>query len=212
MNGAELIAFAKVLAVAARTETLPRWESGSPVENKASVGFDPVTEADRAAEQSMRRMIAERFPNHGITGEEWPDHGAGSDHVWSLDPIDGTRSFICGLPNWVTLIALLEKGTPVFGLVDAPCLDETYIGYLGQASMHKKNESIAIRTSSCSRLVDARLSTTDPFLFDKLAFEAFDRLRRIARTTRFGHDGYAYARLAAGRIDYSMRQSAISKL
>ncbi|HVI06505.1 MAG TPA: inositol monophosphatase family protein [Sphingomicrobium sp.] len=201
MDTAKLIAFALELAKAARAQTLARWESGCPAENKATDGFDPVTEADRAAEQVMRELIAEHFPDHGVTGEEWPDHQPNSERVWSLDPIDGTRSFICGLPTWVTLIAFLDKGAPAIGLIDAPCLDETYIGYEGRASMWRENERKPIHASSCSRLAEARISTTDPFLFDEHAREVFDRLRRGARTVRYGFDGYAYARLAAGHID-----------
>ena len=201
MNEAELIAFAEELASAARAQTLTRWEGGFRTENKATNGFDPVTEADRSAEQAMRKLVAERFPEHGVTGEEWPDHLPGSEHVWSLDPIDGTRSYICGLPTWVTLIAFLEKGEPKIGLIDAPALGETYVGYDDHASLRRKHGWKPIRTSSCSNLAEARISTTDPFLFDEREREAFDRLRRNARTVRFGFDGYAYARLAAGYID-----------
>ena len=120
---------------------------------------------------------------------------------WSLDPVDGTRSFICGLPTWTTLIAFMDHGQPLLGLVDAPCLEETYVGFNEQAMMLRKGEQVAIHASACTRIADARLSTTDPFLFDDAAAEAFDRLRREVVTVRFGHDGYAYARLAAGSLD-----------
>jgi myo-inositol-1(or 4)-monophosphatase len=174
------------------------------VENKSDQAlFDPVTEADRAAEQAMRSLIAERFPDHTIRGEEFPDK-LGTDRLeWSLDPIDGTRSFICGLPTWTTLIALLEDGEPVLGLVDAPAVDETYAGSGSEAWLARGGSQVAIRTSQCRVISEARLSTTDPFLLDDdgHALSAFDRLRRAARVTRYGHDGYAYARLAAGTID-----------
>jgi myo-inositol-1(or 4)-monophosphatase len=197
----ELAAFAEELARVARSETLYRWLEGCAAENKAPSGFDPVTDADRAAELAMRRLIAERFPDHGITGEEWPDEPGAGDLTWSLDPIDGTRSFICGLPTWTTLVALLDRGAPVLGLVDAPSLDETYIGFAGHAWMRRDQDRSLVRTSSCTRLSDARLSTTDPALFDPDSGAAFDRLRSAVRTVRYGHDGYAYARLAAGSLD-----------
>ena len=198
----EFASFAEQLGQAARIETLARFGRDNEVQNKKSDGtFDPVTAADRAAEQVMRGLIRHRFPDHGITGEEWPDYAGISDYVWSLDPIDGTRSFICGLPTWTTLVALLEAGTPVFGLVDAPCLNETYVGFERHAWMSRDGERTPIRASSCTRLSEARLSTTDPALFESGAAEAFDQLRRQVRTVRYGHDAYAYARLAAGSLD-----------
>lgn len=199
---AELTSFAEELAQRARTETLARFRQGGQVEDKSSGGlFDPVTEADRAAEQAMRQLIGERYPAHGITGEEWPDKSGSSDLAWSLDPIDGTRSFICGLPTWTTLVALLDAGVPIVGSVDAPALDETYVGVAGDAVLIRDGERTAIRTSDCTSLAEARVSTTDPALFDVAAAEAFDRLRANARTVRYGHDGYAYARLAGGGLD-----------
>ena len=97
------------LADAARLETLQRWAAGVAAENKSDgADFDPVTEADREAERVMRTMIEAHFPDHGIAGEEFPDREARGPYCWSLDPVDGTRSFTCGLPNWVTLIALLR--------------------------------------------------------------------------------------------------------
>jgi len=201
MDAAELIAFAAELAAAARRETLDRWASGCAVEDKGSGDFDPVTQADREAERVMRALIRERYPDHAITGEEWPDEPGASAYRWSLDPVDGTGSFVCRLPTWVTLVALLRDDAPLLGLVDAPCLDEAYVGFEGQATMTCRGQRTAIRTSGCTRLVDARLSTTDPFLFDDASVETFAKLRRDARLVRYGHDGYAYARLAAGSLD-----------
>lgn len=198
---ADLIAFAQELAAAARRETLHRWASGTAAENKGVAAFDPVTEADREAERVMRDLIRERFPDHGITGEEWPDEEGADVYRWSLDPVDGTRSFICRLPTWVTLIGLLREERPSIGLVDAPCLEETYWGTGNEAWIAVRGERSPIRTSDCTRIADARFSTTDPVMFDGAAQPAFDRLRRDVKTVRYGHDGYAYARLAAGSID-----------
>jgi histidinol phosphatase-like enzyme (inositol monophosphatase family) len=194
----ELIAFTERLADTARAETLPRWSSGCGAEDKSGGrDYDPVTEADREAERAMRALIEAEFPDHGISGEEFGERPARGRHGWSLDPIDGTRSFVCGLPTWVTLIALLEDGAPVLGLIDVPRLGERYLGHGNVASLDGR----PIRTSGCARLAEARLSTTDPFLFDPAGTAGFERLRKAARTTRYGHDGYGYARVAAGTLD-----------
>src|SRR5258708_11120446 len=196
---AALIAFAEELADAARRETLGRWASGCVAEDKGDGIFDPVTEADRQGERAMRELIHARYPDHGVSGEEWGDEAGVGRWSWSLDPVDGTRSFMCGLPTWTTLIALLDEGAPVLGVIDAPVLDETYVGFGDEAWMLCKGERSPLRVSACARLSEARLSTTDPFLLDDGL--AFDRVRRAARVTRYGHDGYAYARLAAGSLD-----------
>ena len=197
-----LMLFSQKLAETARRETLARFASGCAVENKGGDGaFDPVTEADRAAETAMRELIESHFPDHGIQGEEYGDKASRSRYIWSLDPIDGTRSYMCGLPSWVTLIALLEDGEPVGGLIDNPCLDELYVGFAGKAYLQKGSLQVSIRTSGCTSLEDARLSTTDPYLFEPHARQRFDRLRTCSRTIRWGYDGYAYARLAAGTLD-----------
>nr|NUR38102.1 histidinol-phosphatase [Sphingomonas sp.] len=196
---AELIAFAQELAAAARAETLPRWRDCCAAEDKGDGAFDPVTEADREAERVMREMIHARFPDHGVSGEEWGDEPGSGRWSWSLDPVDGTRSFMCRLPTWTTLIALLCEGAPVLGVIDAPVLDETYVGHAGEAWLIGGGEHVPLRTSGCAHLAEARLSTTDPFLFDDPS--GFDRVRRAARVTRYGHDAYGYARLAGGSVD-----------
>ena len=172
------------------------------VENKSGAGFfDPVTEADRAAERAMRRMIEDAFPHHGHSGEEFGSKPGSSVYGWSLDPIDGTRSYTCGLPTWTTLIALLKTDRPVLGVIDAPRLDERYIGDCETTWLEAGGTRSPIRASGCIDIGDARLSTTDPFLFSGTSEEAFTRLRRAVRTTRYGHDAYAYARLSAGTLD-----------
>jgi myo-inositol-1(or 4)-monophosphatase len=194
--------FARSLARAARAETLPRWRSAGAAENKAAAGaFDPVTEADIGAERAMRALIEARFPDHGIAGEEMGEKPAAGPYGWSLDPIDGTRSFVCGMPSWVTLIALLRDGEPVLGVIDAPRLGETYYGDGARAMLADADGEHRIAVSGRGTLAEARLSTTDPHLFAGRDAEAFDRLRETVRTTRYGHDGYAYARLAGGSID-----------
>ncbi len=196
-------AFARDLAAAARIETLPGCRGGlAGVENKLAEGFDPVTENDRNSELAMRRLIESRFPDHGVAGEELPDRPPSGRWSWSLDPIDGTRAYICGLPSWTTLIALLDDGEPVLGVVDVPRLDELYLGHGGGASVYGGGGGERrLATSACRRIVDARLSTTDPYLFDGIEAEGFERLRRSARLTRYGLDAYGYALVAAGSLD-----------
>jgi histidinol phosphatase-like enzyme (inositol monophosphatase family) len=196
----DLRSFALLLASAARKETLRR-EAQVRVDDKGEDGiFDPVTEADRAAESAMRALISRTYPEHGICGEEFADKTATSRFSWSLDPIDGTRSYMCSLPTWTTLIALLDEGRPVLGVIDAPRLDETYVGSGSEAALRLNREQSPIRASGCKRVAEARFSTTDPFLFGPFLSKV-QKVIRAVQVTRFGHDGYAYARLAAGSID-----------
>lgn len=198
----DFAAFARSLAAAARLETLPgcrdRWDNA---ENKLAQGFDPVTESDRNSERAIRWLIEARFPGHGIVGEEFPDRPAAGRWSWSLDPIDGTRAYICGLPSWTTLIALLDRGEPVLGIVDVPRLDELYLGYERTALAVGGSGERPLATSGCRSLAEARLSTTDPYLFAGAEAEGFERLRRSARLTRYGLDAYGYALVAAGTLD-----------
>jgi histidinol phosphatase-like enzyme (inositol monophosphatase family) len=197
----DLAAFAEQLAAAAREVTLTHDAASGDVINKAGAGFDPVTAADRQAEQIMRSLIAKSYPDHGVDGEEFEAVSGRGQWRWSLDPIDGTRAFICGLPSWTTLIALLRDERPVVGVIDAPRLDELYLG-AGSASVQvAAGRRTPIRTSGCSELSAARLATTDPFLFAGSEWSAFDRVRRAVRVARYGLDAYAYARLAAGSLD-----------
>src|SRR3954468_2622797 len=175
-------AFASRLADAARTVTLAA-AVDMTTEDKSKGGvFDPVTAADREAERVMRVLIEAEYPDHGISGEEHEERPANGPYRWSLDPIDGTRSFICGLPSWTTLIALLEEGEPILGVIDAARLDELYLG----DGKHAWLNGEPIRTSACRSLGEARLSTTDPFLFAGAEAAAFARLRGGARLTRYG--------------------------
>ena len=199
---AVFVAFAEELADAARIAVLAVAESDWAIENKKEgEGYDPVTRADRAVEQAMRDLIAGRWPDHGIQGEEFGETVGGGRFAWSLDPIDGTRAFICGLPSWTVLIALFEEGRPVLGVIDAPRLDERFIGHGDTAILAGPSGRAPMRTSGCRTLAGARLSTTDPYLFDAYGKAGFDRLRTRARLTRYGLDGYGYGCVAAGRLD-----------
>ncbi|MCM8558042.1 inositol monophosphatase family protein [Sphingomicrobium sediminis] len=167
-------------------------------DNKEKVaGFDPVTEADRAAERVMRDMIEAHFPDHGIWGEEYGWSREGADTHWSLDPIDGTRAFICGLPSWAVLAGLLRDGEHIAGMIDLPALGERLVGVEGQALRN----GTPIRVSGCVSLVEARIATTDPYLFDDHHKPRFETLRDCARLTRFGMDAMAFGRVATGDLD-----------
>lgn len=195
------IAFADALADAARLAILPHFRASADIENKLEGAFDPVTEADRGAERAMRALIEARFPTHGIVGEEYGEKASKDGWCWTLDPVDGTRAFISGLPLWGTLIALAFEGRPVIGVIDQGYLDERYVGFPGGAHVTTRGATRPLTARACAHLKEATLATTDPFLFDGAEAGGFEMVRRTARLTRYGCDCYAYAMLADGRID-----------
>ena len=158
----------------------------------------PVTIADRAAERAMRRLIKARFPAHGIVGEEYGRSQAGADYVWVLDPIDGTKSFISGVPLFGTLIALTYRGRPILGVIDQPILRERWVGATGRKTTLNGKR---VKTRACASLDRATLFATSPDLFAAGDATAFAQLSRAAKLTRFGADCYAYALLASGFVD-----------
>lgn len=196
-------AFAVELARAAAAVTLPLFRTDCGEENKGEPGaFDPVTRADRDAEAAMRRLIEVRFPDHGVIGEEYGEDRPDADHVWVLDPVDGTRAFVAGLPLWTSLIALRQEGRPVTGVIAQPVLDEIFLGGPSGAVLLKGAEPpCPLRTRSCPRLNDAVIATTDPDIFTGAELGAWTQVRAAARLARLGCDAYAYAMIAAGRID-----------
>ena len=188
-------AFFASLSTVARAAIAAEMAAGLMADNKDSVGYDPVTEADRAAERALRGAIEAAYPEHGIWGEEYGATREGAAVRWSLDPVDGTRALVCGLPSWAVLVGLIVERDHVAGMIDLPALHETLVAVDGVTMRN----GVAVRTSACSSLADARLATTDPFLFDDPA--RFDRVRRTARVTRYGLDALAYARIATGDLD-----------
>ena len=198
----ELEAFAVELARAAAAVTLPFFRGDYAQEDKGgAAGFDPVTQADREAEAAIRRLIAERYPDHGVIGEEYGEDRPDADHVWVLDPIDGTRAFIAGLPLWTTLIAWRHAGRPEVGVIAQPYLDEIFLGGPSGAVLIGRGETRAIKVRPCPALTDAVIATTDPDIFTGAELGAWTQVRAAARLARLGCDAYAYAMLAAGRID-----------
>ena len=182
--------------------TLPYFRSGLAVENKLAAGFDPVTAADREAELAIRELIGDRFPDHGIVGEEWDPKSAESPFVWVIDPIDGTRAFIAGVPVWGTLIGLNVDGRATAGLMAQPFTGEIFIALPGEAGYHRGTASTPLKTSGITDLARARLTTTSPDLFDRSGLmDNWNAVRREALTLRYGLDCYGYCLLAAGHID-----------
>ena len=190
-------AFFSQLSNVARVAIEAEIALGLVANNKTDEGFDPVTAADRAAERELRSLIELHFPSHGIWGEEYGMVRGDAAVRWSLDPVDGTRALICGLPNWAILVGLIDDGRHVAGMIDLPFLDETLIAHDG---VTRRNGEL-VRTSGCLFVAQARLATTDPTLFDIDEAAAFERVRLASRLTRYGLDALAYARVATGDID-----------
>ena len=194
-------AFFDRLADAARAETLPRFRTGIGVANKEAAGFDPVTEGDQAAEAAIRALIERHFPEHGILGEEHGSVGLDREYVWVIDPIDGTRAFISGVPVWGTLIGLYRNGDAVMGLVDQPFTGERFEGGLGRAHVSDRHGERPLAVRKGVALAQATLLSTFPEIGTEAERAAFQRVSRQARLTRYGLDCYGYALLALGQVD-----------
>lgn len=199
---AELIETAHVLADAAGQVILPHFRNPNLTsDNKLSVGFDPVTIADRDAEAAMREILAQRRPDDAILGEEFGATAGTTGLAWVLDPIDGTRGFISGTPTWGVLIAVAGQDGPVMGVIDQPYTGERFIGGLGQAEWTGPLGRAALGTRHTQDIADALVFTTFPEVGTPADGAAFARVSRQAKLTRYGMDCYAYALLAAGQID-----------
>jgi myo-inositol-1(or 4)-monophosphatase len=213
MTAIDFAGFVDRLAQVSGDVILPFFRSAIGAEDKSGGGaFDPVTEADRAAEVAMRRLIAQTFPAHGVVGEEYGKDRADAEYVWVLDPIDGTKAFISGLPTWGTLIGLTHHGRPVYGMMSQPFTRERYFGdgasasWRGLAATAKGSggEGVAsrsLRVRACASLAQATLMTTTPKMFDATEAPAYRSVEDKVRLTRYGADCYAYCMLAAGLID-----------
>ena len=189
------------LADAADRQTLPRFRAGTPVANKLASGFDPVTEADREAERAIRAILERERPHDAILGEEHGEGAGSSGCRWVIDPIDGTRAFIAGLPVWTTLIGLERDGRAVAGLVGQPVTGERFLARGdGTAAVERGGTRRALKVSGRAAPGEAIVMTTDPALLDE-APGALDALRSAARLVRYGCDAYAFCALAAGTVD-----------
>ena len=201
MTAIDFAAFVDELATVSGETILPFFRASFAIENKQPGGFDPVTTADRAAENAMRTRIRKAFPDHGIVGEEFGEERAGAEYVWVLDPIDGTKSFINGMPTWGTLIGLMRFGEPVFGLMHQPFMRERFSGDGGAARYRGPAGQRALRVRPCASLGDALLQTTSPRLMNQSDRAKFERVEDAVKLSRYGGDCYAYCMLAAGQID-----------
>lgn len=199
-----LAALALRLADAARAETMAHFRmDGLEAADKRSRGvYDPVTEGDRAAERAIRALLAETRPEDGILGEEEAAVASRSGATWVIDPIDGTRAFITGLPTWGTLIALDDGSRGILGLVDHPATDERYLGRAGHGAwLIRSGGQQRVRCRTGLSLAEATLITTAPELFTAEERPAFEAVRATARLTRYGTDCYGYSMVALGQAD-----------
>lgn len=197
-----IIDTAHALADAAREETLAHFRAdGLSADNKVSTHFDPVTVADRAAEERIRAILAERRPDDAVIGEEFGARSGTSGLTWVIDPIDGTRSYLSGTPTWGVLIAVADATGPIFGIIDQPYIGERFAGGLGVAEVAGPLGRRALKVRPARPLGEAILFTTFPEVGTAEEGAAFDRLKGHVRLTRYGLDCYAYALIAAGQID-----------
>lgn len=205
---AEYLEFACRLARLAGEAILPQFRHPLAVDNKkAGTDYDPVTEADRAAERLMRGAIRKRYPAHGILGEEF-GFESGDGLTWVLDPIDGTRGFVMGLLHWGTLVALFDGQRPVVGVIHQPVLGESFAGDGATTTYLRGGERRALATRSCSDLSHALAGTTAPDLFRTDRQKGgFERIRQVTRGMRYGTDCYLYAMLAMGMADLVIESS-----
>ncbi len=197
-----IAALANDLADAAAEQTLALFRTDLATINKNTDGsFDPVTQADKRAEEVMRDLIQKVRPLDGILGEEFPSVESRSGLTWVLDPIDGTRAFISGLPVWGTLIALNDGKNLIFGMVDQPYIGERFVGFDGKAQLIRAGATRDLSVRACGGLGDAILFSTFPEIGTEAEASAFRKVSNACRLTRYGTDCYAYALLALGQID-----------
>jgi myo-inositol-1(or 4)-monophosphatase len=202
MTAVDFEAFVDELATLSGTAIMPFFRTALGIEDKSGGGaFDPVTEADRAAEAAIRHRIRALFPHHGVMGEEYGSNRLDAEFVWVLDPIDGTKSFITGMPGWGTLIGLLRNGQPCYGMMHQPFTKERFSGDGGSAKYRGPGGARALKTRPCGKLAEAVLYTTTPRLMPDEERRLFGKIEDSVRMSRYGGDCYAYCMLAAGFID-----------
>lgn len=206
VSGAELaqyLEFAKSAAVSAGEETLPYFRRGVDVDNKLDGGrFDPVTEGDRKAERTIREMVKQTYPDHGVFGEEY-GAGSGNGLTWVIDPIDGTRAFMTGMVHWGVLLALFDGQRPILGVMRQPFTQETFFSD-GSSSFYQKGAAApqSLQTTKTAVLAEAIVGSTGPHLYaSDSELTQFMRLQNQSRMTRYGGDCYMYAMLAMGFFD-----------
>lgn len=196
------LATAHALADTAGAVILPHFRTGGAVDHKGGDIFDPVTAADRGAEAAIRAGLAEAYPSHGIIGEEFGPLRSDAEYCWVIDPIDGTRAFILGLPLWGTLIGLTRGGSPLLGLMDQPFTRERFWSGESEAFFRHDGTTKPMRVRACAGLGEALLaSTSTDFFTSEDEHRRFEALSRAVRLRRFGGDCYNYCLLALGQVD-----------
>jgi histidinol phosphatase-like enzyme (inositol monophosphatase family) len=208
MSVVALDRFMSTLAARSGEVILPFFRSMTPVVDKsAGKAFDPVTEADRSAELVIRRLIREAFPSHGIQGEEFGLEEGDGEYRWIIDPIDGTKAFISGLPLWGTLVGLTKAGSPVYGMMNQPWTGELFLGDGAKATITRGGETRTLAVRPCESLSVATISTTAPGIIKGADRTAYDAVEGRCRLARYGADCYAYCMVAAGLIDIVVETS-----
>lgn len=200
----ELTDFALTLARAAGAAILPHFRNNTAIDVKEHETWDPVTEGDRAGERAIRALIEKHYPSHGIIGEEYGTKAGSSDLTWILDPIDGTRSFVIGMPTWATLIGLYEDGVPKLGVMYQPFVDDLFFGSPDGAWLEHRGQRQAIRVRGETELKNASVGTTSPHLYKGDDVKGFENLSTSAKVTRYGGDAYFFSLVAAGHLDVAI--------
>jgi len=203
----DLTGFALTLARAAAAQILPHFRQNVSVDIKEGTHWDPVTEGDRAGERAMRHLIEKHHPSHGIIGEEFGTKTGASGLTWILDPVDGTRAFVIGLPTWATLIGLYADGSPLLGVMCQPFIGDTFYGHEEGAWLDHRGHVGPIRVRPGRKLKDALVGTTAPHLYVGDSEAPFRRLSDTTKTVRFGLDCYSFGLLAAGHLDIALDPS-----
>jgi myo-inositol-1(or 4)-monophosphatase len=182
---------------------LDYFRSSMSVDNKSGdEAFDPVTEADRCIEAQLRSELSARYPDHGIIGEEEADVSGTSEFDWIIDPIDGTRAFMSGMPAWGTLLGLMKSGRAILGLMNQPYLDETFFGNRDEAWILHAAKLTKLSTRNTQSLDAAILYATHPDMFAADADRsAFDAVASQVQLMRYGGDCYSYCLVALGQVD-----------
>jgi len=207
----DFLAFINHLADASRKVIQPLFRSQLDIQGKDGRGyFDPVTQADKNAEEAIRHLIKKHYPDHGIFGEEHGYEEGSSPYTWVIDPIDGTRAFVQGLPLWGTLISLHNGAKPILGLLDQPYLEERFIGApaIAHAQVTTRSGVRTLKTSRCRSLEEASMSSTHPSMFKTAQMtNIYEDLARRVRLHTYGGDCYAYAMVALGTHDLVIENS-----
>lgn len=196
MNELQPHELANQMADRARSILQPYFRTRLPIQDKADTS--PVTVADRETETALRTMVESHFPEHNIIGEEHGQRQQGGRFTWVIDPIDGTKSFVSGMPTFGTLISLQDTGQPILGVIDIPISDERWTARRGSGAHYN---GAPCHTSAVTELSDSILYSTEPDPFSPAQLARFDALARQVKLRRFGGDCYLAGLLASGHID-----------